>query len=95
MAIAMLSALLIHVVWLARAYTHATAQNTRRVRAIAAGASLVITTILFCLLQDTITELYKNKLHMDPAAKQVIQLIASPANSICYAEISSLGYVGN
>lgn len=90
MAIAVLSALLIHIVWLARAYTHTDPANTRRVRAAAAGASLVVTAVLFCLIQSALTDILKIKFDSASGTRQVIKVIASPDNSICYAEIQAL-----
>ncbi|WP_085618771.1 MULTISPECIES: hypothetical protein [unclassified Pseudomonas] len=54
MAIAIITALLIHVVWLVNSYTHTNPESARKVRTVAAFASLVLTIALFILIQREI-----------------------------------------
>jgi len=54
MAIAIISALLIHVVWLVRSYTHTSPEAARKVRTAAAFMSLALTVALFILIQREI-----------------------------------------
>jgi hypothetical protein len=56
MAIPVLAALLLHVIWLARAYRHVNPAIMSRVRTGAAIGSWAITTILFCLIQNAVSE---------------------------------------
>lgn len=51
MAIAIISALLIHVVWLVKSYTHTSPEAARKVRTAAAFTSLALTIALFILIQ--------------------------------------------
>jgi len=78
MAIAVLSALLIHVVWLTLAYKHQDARNQRRVRALGAFSSWGVTTALFCLIytayQDSPT------LHGVNVSDQAMCQFESPQN---------------
>lgn len=89
MDIAVLSALLIHVVWLTRAYTHSDPAIAKRVRTCGAVASWAITTVLFCLVQEAASA--KFNFGSDSGSRQVIRLVTSPENSICYAEIQAVG----
>lgn len=92
MAIAVLAALLIHIVWVARSYVHADARVKSRVRAVAAIGSLITTTALFCLIQNTLqtTVLPRFYLGSDSATRQVVSVVTSPDNSVCYAETKAL-----
>jgi len=92
MAIPVLAALLIHVIWLTRAYRHVKPLIMSRVRTGAAIASWVITTALLCLIQDAVSKLAPPNFYFgaDSASRQVVSVISSPDNSVCYAEIRSL-----
>lgn len=57
MAIAVIAALLIHVVWIVRGYTHTQPETARKVRSVAAFGSLALTIVLFVLIQREITGL--------------------------------------
>lgn len=54
MAIAIISAVLIHVVWLATSYTHTKPESARKMRTAAAFTSLALTIVLFILIQREI-----------------------------------------
>lgn len=92
MAIAIIAALLIHVIWASRSYVHLSPEITYRVRAGCAIGSLILTTTLFCLIQSALHELHlpKKYLEVHSAERQVVKIASYPANSICYAEIQSL-----
>lgn len=92
MAIAVLTALLFHIIWLSRAYQHVNPVIMSRVRTGAAIGSWVITTILFCLIQNAVSQLAPLNLYLGgySASRQAVSVISSPDNSICYVEIRSL-----
>lgn len=58
MAIAVIAALLIHVVWVVRGYTHTQPETARKVRTVAAFGSLVLTIALFLLVQQELAPLF-------------------------------------
>lgn len=91
MTIAVLSALLIHIIWLARAYKNTNVRIMARVRAGAAISSWIITTALFCLIQATLPKIYFST---DSGGRQVVRVISSPDNSIRYAESTNLDQSG-
>jgi hypothetical protein len=89
MAIAILFALLIHVVWLARAYEHTNPATRKRVRSASSILSLIITTTALCLLVDAAPAL-KIFLTTDSVSQHGNSVTASPDNSACYAKYPKL-----
>ena len=92
MAIPVIAALLIHVIWLARAYQHARPEVMQWVRTGSAVTSLILTTVLFCLIYIRVSDLASQNFYLrsDSGARQVMAVTSSPDNSICYAVISNL-----
>jgi hypothetical protein len=97
MAIPVLAALLIHIIWLSRTYKHANLVIMSRVRAGAAIGSWIITTALFCLIHNVVSDLAARNIYLggDSAGRQVVSVISSPDNSICYVEMRDLDASGN
>lgn len=94
MAIAILSALLIHVIWLARSYTHTKPEFTKRCRAVCGVVSWVLTTIIFCLLQRELSELNASgRIFLSENARQIpgMRLACLPSNTGCYVETLPVG----
>lgn len=92
MLTAVLLSLLIHIIWLNRAYTHTSPEITKRVRASAAVASLIVTSAVACLLvENGRTFLYSDK----PAASEsahaevarMVEVLGGPENYLRYLEI--------
>lgn len=92
MLLAVLLPLLIHVLWLHFAYIHTRPDITKRVRALAALASLVLSTASACLL----VEYGRAALSADkPAAcasdscdmVHMIKMLGGPENYLRYLEI--------
>lgn len=54
MAIAIISAVLVHVVWLVHGYKHTSPETARKVRTVGAFTSLALTIALFVLIQREI-----------------------------------------
>ncbi|WP_146041268.1 hypothetical protein [Pseudomonas sp. MPR-ANC1] len=92
MAIPVIAALLLHVIWLARRYQHATPSVMKRVRTLAAVTSLTLTTVLFCLIQNNVSQLAHRNIYFQvgSASGQATPVTSSPDNSICYTESSNL-----
>ncbi|MFJ3685593.1 hypothetical protein [Pseudomonas sp. NPDC090208] len=91
MAISLIAATLIHIIWLSRAYQHINPEIQKRVRAASAAICWVLTCALFVLVQQALQDraFPENYLPGSSASGQVIRVIASPDNSVCYAEIRS------
>ncbi|MBV4524322.1 hypothetical protein KVG88_30070 [Pseudomonas sp. SWRI74] len=87
-----IAALLIHVIWLARSYKHVKPMIEKWVRTTSAISSLILTTALFCLIYIQVSELVRRNIYFgaDSASRQVVSVISSPDNSICYVEMRSL-----
>ncbi|WP_426237433.1 hypothetical protein [Pseudomonas sp. TWP3-2] len=92
MAIPVIAALLLHVVWLARSYQHANPAIMKWMRTTCAVSSLILTTALFCLVDQRVSSLASANFYFcaGSGARQVVSVTSSPDNSICYAEISNL-----
>lgn len=56
-AIAIILAVLIHVVWVVRSYTHTSVETAKKVRAFASIMSLLLTIALFVLGQQAVADL--------------------------------------
>lgn len=92
MAIPVIAGLLLHVIWLANCYQHATPDVMKRVRTIAALFSLTLTVTLFCLIYNNVSKLAPLNIYfaVGSVAEQVPPVISSLDNSICYTESSNL-----
>lgn len=89
MTIAILSALLIHVIWLARTYTHIKPEFTKRCRAGCGVLSWILTTAIFCLVQLELSELNASgRFFLLENTQQIprMRLACLPSNTGCYAE---------
>ncbi|QIB09034.1 hypothetical protein GZ982_30275 (plasmid) [Pseudomonas fluorescens] len=91
MEIPVIAALLLHVIWLARSYQHAKPEMMQRVRTASALSSLILTTWLFCLIYSRVSDLadLNFKFSAQPGGREVVRVISSPDNSVCYAEIGT------
>jgi len=93
MAIPILLALLIHIIWLTRVYRHISPIITQRVRNAGAIASLVISTVLLCLIWQFIGEQMLNReeliSHQLPPM-EIVSLVSLPDNSGCYATVQQV-----
>lgn len=92
MAIPVIAALLLHVIWLARSYQHAEAGTMKRVRTLAGISSLILTTTLFCLIYNSVSHLAPQNIYfgVGSVSGQATHVTSSPDNSICYTETSNL-----
>lgn len=89
MAIPLLTALLIHIIWLHWRYQHLNPKITTTVRAVTGVSSYVVTSVLLCLLYTNIEDIgdSENLFANRSNSGQALRVIASPANSACYVEI--------
>ena len=92
MAIPVIAALLLHVIWLAHSYQHATPAVMKWVRTVAAFTSLALTTALFCLIYNSAIQLASRNIYfgLGSASGQATPVTSSADNSICYTESSNL-----
>lgn len=92
MAIPVIAALLLHVIWLARRYQHATPGVMKRVRTLAAVTSLTLTTVLFCLIYNNVSKLAQRNIYfgVSSVSGQATAVTPFPDNSICYTETRNL-----
>lgn len=92
MAIPVIAALLLHVIWLARGYEHAKPGVMKWVRTLAAFTSLALTTALFCLIYNNVSQLAQRNIYFEVGSvgRQASPVTSSPDNSICYTESSNL-----
>ena len=92
MAIPVIAAVLLHVIWLAHSYQHAKAGVKKWVRTVAAFTSLALTTTLFCLIYNSVSQLAPRNIYfgLGSATGQATPVTSSPDNSICYTETGNL-----
>lgn len=92
MAIPVIAAVLLHVIWLANSYQHAKPGVRKWVRTLAALSSLVLTIALFCLINNSVSQLAPRNIYfgVGSVAGQPWNVTSSPDNSICYTESSNL-----
>lgn len=92
MAIPLLVALLIHIIWLHRCYQHLNPKVTATVRAATGVSSYLVTSILLCLLYTNIVDIAKtaNLFKNRSSSVQALRVIASPENSVCYVETGGM-----
>lgn len=74
MAIAIISAVLVHVVWLVHGYKHTSPETARKVRTAAAFTSLALTIALFILIQRELAAFLT--LYASASAPVAVELMA-------------------
>lgn len=92
MAIALITATLVHVIWLHRCYRHLDPRITSKIRAATGFLSWLLTASLLVLVQQALHDgdFHEIYLQGSSGSRQVIGVIASPDKSACYAEIRDL-----